>query len=198
MAHGASEPTRTPRTPGESPVGPVPDAVLEDLSEELLARGGRVWRSVTSDSMAPLLRAGDRILVEPCADRIRWGDVIVFRSPAGPTVHRVLGIRRDTVPPQIIEKGDANPFAGSIALTAVSGRVCRRDREGRSLDLNHGRGRVIQLILATLSLLALGGLLAGQAVRRLLHIERPTGIATRIAGLLRALSEGVARVLGTD
>lgn len=198
MAHGAEESARATDARGESPVGQVPDTVLEELCDELLARGGRVWRIVTSDSMAPLLRTGDRILVEPCAGRARWGDVIVFRTPAGTMVHRVLGVRRGAASPRVIEKGDANPFGGAVDLTAVVGRVCRRDRQGNSVDLAHGWGRLIQVALATLSLAELGGLLAGQGVRRALRIDRPTGVATRAAGLLRTASSRVARLLGPE
>ncbi len=196
MAHGAEESAGAARARGDPPVGPVPDAVLEELCDELLARGGRVWRSVTSDSMAPLLRAGDRILVEPCAGRVRWGDVIVFRSAAGPMVHRALGIRHGGASPQIIEKGDANPFAGTVEVAAVVGRVCRRDRDGSPVDLLHGRGRLVQVALTTLSLVELCGLLAGRGLRRALRIDRPTGAATRVARLVRTASARVARLLG--
>lgn len=197
MAHGATQPAENARIQGDSPVGQLPDAVLEALCDELLARGGRVWRYVTSDSMAPMLRAGDRILIEPCAGRIRWGDVIVFRSAAGSIVHRVIGVRRGRAP-LLIEKGDANPFAGTVSPAAVVGRVCRRDREGRSVDMVHGSGRLIQVALTLLSMVELAGLLAGRGLRRLLRIERPTGIATRIAGVLHIASERVARLLGPE
>ncbi len=197
MAHGAKESAWAAQARGVSPVGPLSDTVLEGLCEELLARGGRVWRTVTSDSMAPLLRAGDRILVEPCAGRMRWGDVVVFRTPAGAMVHRVVAMRRGRSP-RIIEKGDANPFAGAVDLDAVVGRVCRRDRGGDAVDFMRGRGRLIQLILAALSLAELGGLLVGRGLRRVLRIDRPTGAATRLAGLLRSASARIVRLLGSE
>ena len=100
--------------------------------------------------------------------------------------------------PRIIEKGDANPFAGAVDLDAVVGRVCRRDRGGDAVDFMRGRGRLIQLILAALSLAELGGLLVGRGLRRVLRIDRPTGAATRLAGLLRSASARIVRLLGSE
>lgn len=198
MAHGAEDYTRAVQARGQTPTGAVPDAVLEQLSDELLARGRRVWRRVASDSMAPLLREGDHILVERCAaTQVRWGDVIVFRSVAGPMVHRVVGVRRGASP-YLIEKGDANPFAGTVEAGLVVGRVCQRVRDGGSVDLLHGRGRLIQIALTGLSLVELAAFAVGRGLRRALRIGRPTGIATRAAALIRRASSRLDRLLDSD
>lgn len=198
MAHGSVRSAGTAQAGGNSPVGLLPETLLEELCDELLARGGRVWRRVASDSMAPLLRAGDRILVEPCtAEWVRWSDVIVFRSAAGPMVHRVLGVRRGSTP-QLIEKGDANPFGGSIAPDAVIGRVCRRDREGRSVDLRRGRGRLIQMAMAALSLAELSVLLAGRVLRRALRADASTGLGRATTTWVHRGASWIARLLGPE
>lgn len=197
MAQDAEDSARAGSPSGHTAPGAVPDAVLEQLSNELLAKGRRVWCHVASDSMAPLLRTGDHILVERCtAAQVRWGDIIVFRSVAGPMVHRVVGVRHGASP-HLIEKGDANPFVGTVEAGSVVGRVCQRVRDGKSVDLLRGRGRLVQIALTGLSLIELAGLAGGRALRRALPTRRPTGMATRAAAIIHHASSRLARLLGS-
>ncbi len=79
--------------------------------------------------MEPRLRSGDRVRVR--ATRVHWpGDVIVFRTHAGPlAAHRVLGWR----PAGIVAKGDGcerhdAPVSRDRIVGAAMVRVTIADR----------------------------------------------------------------------
>lgn len=74
----------------------------------VLFLGGFVWAAVLyqpytvpTDSMAPTVRAGDRVLAERVdGDEVRRGDVVVFLDPLWgnmPVAKRVVGVGGDTV-----------------------------------------------------------------------------------------------------
>lgn len=74
----------------------------------LLFLGGFVWGAlvyqpyaVPTDSMAPTIGAGDRVLAERLdGERVRRGDVVVFQEPAWgevPMLKRVIGVGGDRV-----------------------------------------------------------------------------------------------------
>lgn len=80
------------------------------LAIPLAAIGVLVWlrrrylyATVTSESMMPTLRVGDRVLVRRRkADRVRVGDIVVITRPAGGgpgwVVKRVVALPGDPVP----------------------------------------------------------------------------------------------------
>ncbi len=93
--------------------------------------------TVTSDSMAPAIRAGDLIIVRPLGiDAVRPGNIVVFHAGGDsiPTVHRVVGINevelviRDPsgteleriTERRLLTKGDNNPAPDPGEVTAAS------------------------------------------------------------------------------
>jgi hypothetical protein len=88
---------------------------------ETLARTRMVWVREGSESMAPIVRAGDRLCLAP-ADRmhIRPGSLVAFCSDARLVVHRVLACG----PAGLVTKGDAlSRRDGPMSWDAVVGRV---------------------------------------------------------------------------
>src|SRR5688572_5341838 len=88
---------------------------------ETLARTRMVWVREGSESMAPIVRAGDRLCLAP-ADRlqIRPGSLVVFCSDARLVVHRVLACG----PAGVVTKGDAlSRRDAPMSWDAVMGRV---------------------------------------------------------------------------
>ena len=53
-------------------------------------RDGLFSLSITGDSMTPLYREGDRVIVDPTASDVRKGDRVVVRTSAGETVAKEL------------------------------------------------------------------------------------------------------------
>jgi signal peptidase I len=97
------------------------------LREVLLQKGRRVVVRVSSTSMLPTLRAGDRVTVEGIEPaRLRCGDIVVYESPlAGLVVHRLLWkIHPFAVPEEVYTKGDALPYLDRPSpARGVLGRV---------------------------------------------------------------------------
>jgi|SRR5687767_4033473 len=70
---------------------------------DVLARDGAAWVHESSDSMAPLVRAGDRLwLSRTVLGAVRPGDLVAYRRDGQLVVHRVLS--RDGS--RLITKGD--------------------------------------------------------------------------------------------
>ena len=151
---------------------------------EMLARDGRAWVRESSDSMAPLVRRGDRLCLAP-VDRagVRSGSLVAYLRGAQLVVHRVLARHVAGV----VAKGDALPERdGLVRWEAVLGRVVTvADDRGRTLhDLSSLSWSVVGYALALCSRL-------GEAVAQ----ARPAR-ARRAAWLLtRAPAHLLARVL---
>jgi hypothetical protein len=71
-----------------APVGPG----LSGLFGEILAGGNDLTVRVTGRSMAPCLRDGDVVTLQPvAASKVRPGDLVLFQPDAGaPMLHRVI------------------------------------------------------------------------------------------------------------
>jgi hypothetical protein len=98
-------------------------AFVEEAPLELVVRGA---------CMAPRLRDGDRVVVEP--RRRYWpGDVVAFRSLAGPLlVHRLLGPVRRTGSWWVLAQGDARSCPDEpVTWDQVLGKV-RDSATGRA------------------------------------------------------------------
>jgi signal peptidase I len=122
-------------------------------------------RIYTGNSMCPLFRPGDGLVVEPVEfGRLRPGDVVVFREEqdpefervetraqrqpqaiwpptavAGPrrVVHRVMAVR----PEGLVARGDANPRAdeGFVTADRLEGLVTGLERRRRPVSVHGGR-----------------------------------------------------------
>lgn len=173
---------------------PQHSRVVVDLIGEVLQRRGRVGFTVTSSSMEPRLRVGDRAEVErlqPGGPRV--GEMVLFRDPAlGHVIHRVLWRwpwRGE--PGAVYTKGDAVPFRDArLRPDQLLGRVVNVIRDGRVL-VPDGRRRWI----------AWGGSAAGMVVHGALgrlgvrREARPAGAAAA-AGAREP--EGGARLSQVD
>ncbi|MGB9709852.1 MAG: signal peptidase I [Infirmifilum sp.] len=75
---------------------------------------------VSSWSMEPTLHVGDIVVVYG-ASQYSIGDIVVYESPSGLIVHRIVGVNGD----KFITKGDANPYPDSIHPDkfTIKGRV---------------------------------------------------------------------------
>lgn len=75
---------------------------------------------VSSWSMEPTLHVGD-IVVVAGSENYSVGEIVVYESPSGLIVHRVVKVNTNS----FITKGDANPYPDSInpTLTMIKGKV---------------------------------------------------------------------------
>jgi signal peptidase I len=118
------------------------------------------WIAVRGNSMYPLLRDGDAVLVEHAPPTVRAGDVVVAVTDVGLVVHRVL---RALPNGALLTRGDNTPAADPpTAHTALLGRVSRLRRGERIFKLDTPIWRCVGRAIA-LALRAEGRL------RRLVH-----------------------------
>ncbi|MEM6454698.1 MAG: S24/S26 family peptidase [Acidobacteriota bacterium] len=131
-----------------------PDRLLQ-LLRGLLRDGRPLTVPVTGWSMTPTIRSGDVLTIAPASMRApRWGDVVVFRDPAGRLrMHRVVG-RMAGAPPQLRVRGDNSRGADPpVPTDAVLGVVIAISRGGRPRRFGLGAERYALAAAARLGLL---------------------------------------------
>ena len=119
--------------------------LLADLLRESIQQGTVPSLTVTSSSMAPLLRTGDQVGLQFAThSNLRSGQIITFANPADKAdliTHRVAGVIADDEETKILTYGDRSLiFDAPVTTENVIGRVIWRRRNGRVLDLDHGKG----------------------------------------------------------
>jgi hypothetical protein len=117
---------------------PCSSASFAGLSADILRRGKSLRFQARGASMQPLLRDGDRLLVQPIeAGRVRVGDVVLCSiGPDCLVVHRVM--RRLPGPDGylFLMQGDrAEQPDGWIQQSQVYGRVAAIERAGVYIDM---------------------------------------------------------------
>ena len=126
--------------------------VAAALRQTLRQVGRRAVVTVTSSSMEPTLRAGDRVTIEGIdPSLLRCGDVVVFESPiAGLIVHRLVWAVPPVGGPQALyTKGDALPHLDRpFAARSVIGRVVAIERDGGRRTLGRAASRARWVAIA--------------------------------------------------
>lgn len=116
-------------------------------------QGQQPFVTITSNSMAPLLRRGDQVQVEGVAwQALQPGDVVLVQAAVDLLTHRYWGNVPQEQTVWLLLRGD-RPLAFDAPLPASNliGRVISRRRQHRLLDLQHGAGRWLNRHLAHLS-----------------------------------------------
>lgn len=145
-------------------------ALLPALAEDLLGRGTRIRLAVGGVSMAPWLRDGDYVIVEPLhRNKARFGDLVLFRNAGGALVlHRVIRRWRNARGLHRLQtRGDANiRLDASVETERVLGRVRLVERNGGDrIDLESAGQRLRALVIGA-------GMLLGSALYYKLAVER--------------------------
>ena len=131
----------------------APGADVTTLLREGLVAGYMPFLSVSSGSMAPLLRVGDEIGVQPVAlHQLRVGDVVVVSDGSQLLTHRFCGREASRVSAAFVTRGDRTlahdrPWREEELL----GRVVVRRRKEHLLWLDYGPGRWLNGRLAGLA-----------------------------------------------
>lgn len=127
-------------------------AVARDVIADLLARGHAVRFRAGGDSMHPIIRSDDYLLVEP-ADRarIRRGDVVLTLAERGLTAHRVVAVAGGS----LITRGD-NQHEDDlpVELSRVLGRVTHAERDGRTRRIRRASSVLLTFARALLRVTA--------------------------------------------
>lgn len=160
--------------------------MLAELLRESMARGDQPALTLTSDSMAPLLRTGDQIRIAPAAvDALQPGDIVTFIDDSDAVqlmTHRFWGSVRQADQTLIVTRGDRPLwFDRPFGAGRLVGRAVARLRDGRELRLDTGSGARLNRRLAGL---------AGRDIAQLAGVE--------YAELARIVAAVVADPAGSD
>ena len=114
--------------------------LLIHMLREAMAQGQQALLTVTSHSMAPLLQAGDQVLLTAVSPaQLHHGDVITFISQSQLLTHRFYNIVTQDNIVYLQTRGDrVAMFDALVPTTDLVGRVVAYQRNGRQLLLTKG------------------------------------------------------------
>ncbi len=126
---------------------------VADLLRYSLQQGQQPFVTITSDSMAPLLRCGDQVQVEAVTwQALQPGDVVLVQAAVDLLTHRYWGSVPQEQTVWLLLRGDRPlDFDALLPASDLIGRVKCRRRQHRLLDLQQGAGRWLNRHLAHLS-----------------------------------------------
>jgi signal peptidase I len=182
---------------GELQPASVAPLLLAELLRESLKQGGRPLLAVTSNSMAPLFRKGDRIAleaVEPAA--LQPGDVVVFASDGSLISHRYWRStgQRETI--TLFTKGDRQrSYDSPWPAEQLVGRVAARHRDGRQLLFTEGAGRRLNRQLARLAAVEMAWLSSPTAAANVTPASLVERLARRLVYVVACLMAASATLL---
>lgn len=120
----------------------VTASILAEMLRESLRQGQTPRLTVSSNSMAPLLRRDDQITLEAVTvGALRIGDIITVASVSQVMTHRFWGVTDDSGQVCLLTRGDRPlVFDAPWPAEALIGRVNGRLRHNRHLSLGAGPG----------------------------------------------------------
>ena len=134
---------------------PLQAPELVGLMREVLARGASFRFDVSGASMFPFIRGADIVTVAPVqAATLNLGDVVASEHPGSGRliVHRIVKRQRE----QCVLRGDnVCRDDGTVAATAILGKVIAVERQGTPVRLGLGGGRFLIAMLSRLGILVL-------------------------------------------
>ena len=172
--------------------------VVNDLIREEMAQGTAFRFRVISGSMAPLIAAGDEIVVERAsADRVRRGDIVLYAVGGTFHTHRLLARRKHGGATLLVTKGDTSlnpdqPWREEQLL----GKIVAIRREDRTIDLGSGKWRVINRLLGVLAALQVTAFRAAHRVKMVIIGNRKTRWSPLVARAVSAPSRWLVRLAG--
>lgn len=133
---------------------------LGNILRESILQGNTPSLTVISESMSPLLRSGDRVILQKL-DRslLQPGQIITFAYPQEPSrlvTHRLAGFAQIDGQSRIVSWADRTlMFDSPIEMNDIIGRVAWRTRNGQHLNLDNGRGAWLSNKLSNLATIEL-------------------------------------------
>lgn len=113
-------------------------SIIPSLYIEALRQGQSLWFRVISNSMAPTLRVGDSVYIEPAtAKAIRVGEIAAFETPDGLVIHRIVQHQQTGAAIRLLQMADVELHTSWIEEQAVVGRVCIARRQSSHMNLQH-------------------------------------------------------------
>ncbi len=128
------------------------------FAQAAVAQGRALWLTVEGDSMRPILRPGDRILIQP-GSSLRPGNLITFTDGTDLCTHRLIGKAGRARKTVLFTKGDLScRWDQPIPVEAVLGKVIAVQKGSRALSMDGSLWHFLDPILSVVSVV-FGGLL---------------------------------------
>jgi signal peptidase I len=113
-------------------------SVMASLFVEAVRQGQSLWFRVASNSMIPLMRAGDNVYIQPAqASEIRPGEIAAFETSDGLVIHRIIDHQQREDSVRLLQMSDVELLPSWVKEQAVVGRVVSIRRKSRQVDLHH-------------------------------------------------------------
>lgn len=140
------------------------------IAHGVLSRGRALRFKARGGSMSPFIRNGDIVEVVPVKGKINLGDVVLYRSSHGNSIiHRVIQRGKES----IITKGDSSSSSDQPVLSKqVLGRVVSVEKNGWRIRLDSPIGRLLNMLLATISPFSFLTYPPLRLVKRTLHLRK--------------------------
>ncbi|HFC12930.1 MAG TPA: hypothetical protein ENJ56_08825 [Anaerolineae bacterium] len=136
-----------------TPAYALDTALLADILREGLENGEHPRLTIVSDSMTPLLKVGDQVVLEAVtADTLTSGEIVVMAEPHDMLTHRYWQHIEHDGTTYLITRGDRpTAYDPPHKPSALLGRVIARVRNGKTLPLNSGKGGTLNQTLAKIA-----------------------------------------------
>jgi signal peptidase I len=131
----------------------ISNAEFIGLMKDILERGASFRFSAGGLSMAPFIRDGDVVTIEPLKHGLSYGGVYAFIYPESGKliVHRLIGRKNG----KFIFKGDNNIEAeNNVPLENVLGKVVRMERGKMNVRFGLGMERIVISFMSGKNLLS--------------------------------------------
>ena len=145
---------------------------LLDLMKAVLERDLAFRFEARGTSMAPFIRSGDIVTIQPLRDRcLSKGDVVAFTEPLTEKlyVHRII---KKTASRYAVKGDNVSLPDGVIPATRILGVVSKVERKGREVSLGVERGRALIAGMSRVGVLPFAPWGAARAFLRIFHWRR--------------------------
>lgn len=172
--------------------------VANDLIREEMAKGIAFCFRIISGSMAPLIAAGDEVVVERAsAARLRRGDIVLYAANGIFHTHRLLARRRRGNATLLVTKGDAtlNPDQ-PWREKQLWGKAVAVRKGDRTIDLQDGKWRAVNRLLGILAALQVAVLRVARWVKMVIIGNRSTRLTPLMVRIVFAPSRWLLGLAG--
>jgi signal peptidase len=124
-----------------------------ELSREILRRGKNLRIPIVGESMYPIFKRGDIIIIKPVKiEDLSVGDVVLYQSGKRMVAHRLIKKCINNGKMTFVMKGDSFPdFDPPVYPEDVIGKVIAIEREERTLRLDRGLNKLMNIFCAKIS-----------------------------------------------
>jgi signal peptidase I len=133
----------------------IPEVYLDSVLDIWTARGEKHTCSISGNSMAPLIKHGDTMVVEHGSRDLHSGDVVIFKTQDKILAHRLIQVKKRSEGKVFICKGDnCRTFDQPFDADHILGKVVEVKSKNGHLYYKSACWRFLNYFLMILSLIS--------------------------------------------